>query len=46
MPMPPSFAFQTASTPDRLMEEFEKFLEFWLGPWRTEYGEPESALEG
>src|SRR4051812_43188840 len=45
MPTPPGFAFQAASTPDRLMEELEKFLGFWLGPWRAEYGEPESTLQ-
>jgi hypothetical protein len=40
----PVFAFQTASTPDRLMGELERFIRFWLGPRREAYGEPESAL--
>jgi hypothetical protein len=41
----PAFAFQSASTPDELMDELEKFIVFWVGPWRKEYGEPESALK-
>ena len=44
MQPPTAFAFQTASTPDQLMDELERFLIFWLGPWKAEYGEPESAL--
>jgi hypothetical protein len=43
--MSPSFAFQSASSPESLMDELEKFIEFWLGPRRPEYGEPESSLE-
>src|SRR5436190_21159790 len=39
------FAFQSARSPASLMDELEKFIVFWLGPRRPEYGEPESALE-
>ena len=38
---PPEFDLRSASTPDRLMEELEKFIAFWIGPRREEYGEPE-----
>ena len=37
------FAFLAASTPDQLMGELEKFITFWLGPRRAEYGEPDES---
>ena len=46
MSAPPIFAFQAASTPGRLIDELEKFLVYWLGPRRPEYGESEPALRG
>ena len=42
--MLPTFAFQSASTSAELMSELEKFLVFWLGPRKEEFGEPEPVL--
>jgi len=39
------FAFHAASAPTGLMDELEKFIDFWCGPRRPEYGEPEDALQ-
>ncbi len=44
MNSPPKFAFESASTSNELMSELEKFLVFWLGPWNSAFGEPESTL--
>src|SRR5829696_7634569 len=42
--MTSTFAFQSATSPAGLMDELEKFIVFWLGPRRPDYGEPESAI--
>ena len=42
----PDFALRSAPTPDRLMEELEKFIVFWIGPRREEYGVPGDVLDG
>lgn len=41
----PAFNLQSASTSDKLMDELEKFIVFWLGPRREEHGEPQSKLD-
>jgi hypothetical protein len=41
----PGFAFQSASAPNGLMDELEKFITFWLGPRKKKFGVPESALK-
>ena len=40
----PDFSLRSAPTPDRLMEELEKFIVFWIGPRREEYGVPGEIL--
>jgi hypothetical protein len=42
----PEFAFHAAATPDRLMDELEKFIMFWIGPRREQFGVPKAILEG
>src|SRR5690348_2133123 len=42
--MAPSFALQAAQSAKERMDELEKFIVFWLGPRKTEYGEPDSAI--
>jgi hypothetical protein len=42
----PELALRSAKTPDRLMEELEKFIEFWIGPRREEFGVPGVVLGG
>ncbi len=41
----PEFAIRSASTPNRLMEELQKFIVFWLGPRREEFGLPGVVLD-
>jgi hypothetical protein len=38
------FALQTAQTAAERMDALECFIEFWFGPRRPEFGEPQSAL--
>src|SRR4051812_23583997 len=33
------------TTPDARLDALKQFLEFWLGPWLPEYGEPSENLE-
>jgi len=40
-----TFDLQSAQSAKERMDELEKFILFWLGPRRPEYGEPDSALE-
>jgi hypothetical protein len=39
------FNLLAASDARSRMDEFERFLEFWYGPRRPEFGEPESRLQ-
>jgi hypothetical protein len=39
------FRLQAARSPRTRLAELERFLEFWYGPRRPEYGEPESRLD-
>jgi uncharacterized protein (TIGR02996 family) len=38
------FHFLAATNARERMDELEHFIEFWYGPWKPEYGEPESRL--
>ena len=38
------FDFDAVGTPQDRMDELERFLSFWLGPRKPEYGEPDAAL--
>ncbi len=38
------FDFSPKHTPRKSMAELERFIEFWLGPRKEEYGEPETSL--
>src|SRR5262245_43947607 len=41
----PMCALHDATSPVGLMDELERFIEFWCGPRRPEYGEPPEALQ-
>ncbi len=45
MTSPPRFALNSASNPDQLLSELEKFIVFWLGPRKEEFGVPADVLD-